>query len=86
MGKFCPELDRELYRARLSKEKLTDLDKRAHRLQSRAVRNRVFEASESKWEADAWRDVFSLISDDDTFEMLYSFFGSLTIHLWSRKV
>ncbi|KAB2101825.1 hypothetical protein AG0111_0g9655 [Alternaria gaisen] len=88
MGKFCPELDRELYRARLSKEKLTDLNKRAHRLQSQAVRNRVFEASESKWEADAWRDVFSLIRDDDTFEMdkrPYEFIEEDADNKWSFK-
>ncbi|OAG17118.1 hypothetical protein CC77DRAFT_1064383 [Alternaria alternata] len=69
-GKFYPELDVNLYRNQLSDEKHADLDERASTLRTRAVRNQVLEASEFNWEVDAWRDVFSLIRDDDTFRML----------------
>lgn len=85
-GKFYPELDVNLYRNQLSDEKHADLDERASTLRTRAVRNQVLEASEFNWEVDAWRDVFSLIRDDDTFRMLYQFFGSPAINLPSRKI
>ncbi|KAH7092085.1 hypothetical protein FB567DRAFT_588395 [Paraphoma chrysanthemicola] len=68
--KFCPDLDFSHYHEQFDEEKEADLDRRASELSRRALHNRVFEASEFNWEADAWHDVFGLIRNDDTFRML----------------
>ena len=71
-GRFCPNLDIPQYREPLSKEKKTELDKRATKLYKRAITNQLYKASEFGWEVSAWHDVFGLIMDDKALRMYFS--------------
>ncbi|KAH6623083.1 hypothetical protein F5144DRAFT_352850 [Chaetomium tenue] len=68
-GLFCPNLDIPQYREPLSKEKKTELDKRAVKLYRRAIVNQLYKSSEFGWEVCAWHDVFGLVMDDQALRM-----------------
>ena len=53
----------------MSKEKKTELDKRAARLYKRAIGNQLYKSSEFGWEVCAWHDVFGLVMDDKALRM-----------------
>jgi hypothetical protein len=68
-ARFCPRLDIPEYREGLSKEKKTELDKRASRFAKRSIGNQLYKSSEFSWEMCTWRDVFGLIMDDEGLRM-----------------
>jgi hypothetical protein len=46
----------------------------------------MFNASEFNWEADAWRYVFGLIRDDDTFRMYELFPNSASLNSHAQEI